>query len=158
MLKKSLKTGMGFGLTSGIITTLGLMIGLYSGTRSRIAVLGSIVTIALADSLSDALGIHISQESSTENSHREVWEATMAAFFSKLVLTLSFSLPIIFFPLPKAVAINLVWGLIALVTANYWLARKSNRRPAHFILEHLFIALLVIVASHYLGQLVKDIF
>ncbi|MCR4290314.1 MAG: hypothetical protein NUV86_08670, partial [Candidatus Scalindua sp.] len=61
-MKESLKTGIIFGLTSGTITTLGLMIGLYSGTNSRCIVIGGILTIAVADSLSDALGIHISEE------------------------------------------------------------------------------------------------
>ena len=48
-LKSSFKVGVGFGLTSGVITTLGLMVGLYSGTASRIAVIGGIITIAVAD-------------------------------------------------------------------------------------------------------------
>ena len=38
------------------------MIGLYSGTNPRGVVIGGILTIAIADSLSDALGIHISEE------------------------------------------------------------------------------------------------
>jgi len=48
-MKHQLKTGVSFGLTSGIITTLGLMVGLHSGTQSRIAVVGGILTIAIAD-------------------------------------------------------------------------------------------------------------
>ena len=32
-MKESLKTGISFGLTSGVITTLGLMVGLHSGTH-----------------------------------------------------------------------------------------------------------------------------
>ncbi len=39
-MKHSIKTGVSFGLTSGIITTLGLMVGLNSSTHSRIAVIG----------------------------------------------------------------------------------------------------------------------
>ena len=62
-IKDSIKKGLGFGLTSGIITTLGLIIGLSAGTHSKIAVIGGILTIAFADALSDSLGIHISEES-----------------------------------------------------------------------------------------------
>lgn len=40
------------------------MIGLMAGTHSKLAVLGGILTIAIADAMSDALGIHISQEGS----------------------------------------------------------------------------------------------
>ena len=46
MMKQSLKTGFSFGLPSGVITTLGLMIGLRAGTHSRRAVTGVIVPIA----------------------------------------------------------------------------------------------------------------
>ena len=62
-MKHSLKVGFSFGLTSGIITTLGLMVGLNYGTSSKLAVIGGILTIAIADASSDALGIHISEES-----------------------------------------------------------------------------------------------
>ena len=67
IMKHSIKVGFSFGLTSGIITTLGLMIGLNSSTNSSIVVIGGILTIAIADSLSDAIGIHIAEES--ENIH-----------------------------------------------------------------------------------------
>ncbi|MDI6733408.1 MAG: hypothetical protein QME51_05200, partial [Planctomycetota bacterium] len=60
-MNHSIKTGFSFGSTSGVITTLGLMVGLHSGTHSKFAVLGGIVTIAVADAFSDALGIHISE-------------------------------------------------------------------------------------------------
>jgi len=59
---------MSFGLTSGIITTLGLIVGLHSGTHSKLAVIGGILTIAMADALSDALGIHVSEESEATQS------------------------------------------------------------------------------------------
>ncbi|KKK69804.1 hypothetical protein LCGC14_2930360, partial [marine sediment metagenome] len=52
-MKHTIKTGFSFGLTSGIITTLGLMVGLSSGTKSRLAVIGGVLIIAIADSLSD---------------------------------------------------------------------------------------------------------
>ena len=58
-MKISIRKGFGFGLTSGIITTLGLMIGLTFGTSSKAIVLGGIILIAVADALSDAMGMHV---------------------------------------------------------------------------------------------------
>lgn len=75
MLRKSMRTGASFGLTSGVITTLGLMIGLNAGTHSVPVVVGGILTIAIADALSDALGIHIAEESKNSHSAREIWLA-----------------------------------------------------------------------------------
>jgi len=79
-MRESIKTGVSFGLTSGIITTLGLMVGLNVGTGIRLLVIGGILTIAIADAFSDSLGIHISEESSHRNGHKAVWEATIATF------------------------------------------------------------------------------
>jgi len=70
-MKPSLKAGFSFGLTSGIITTLGLMVGLHSGTHSKIIVLGGILMIAIADAISDSLGMHISTEAGKRKTQRE---------------------------------------------------------------------------------------
>ncbi|RKZ33287.1 hypothetical protein DRQ27_00575 [bacterium] len=41
-MRHSLKTGLSFGLTSGIITTIGLMVGLNSGTHSKLLIMDDI--------------------------------------------------------------------------------------------------------------------
>ena len=56
-MKDSLCTGISFGLTSAVITKLGLMVGLPSGTHSKVVLLAGILTIAIADAFSDVLGI-----------------------------------------------------------------------------------------------------
>ena len=43
------RTGLYFGATSGVITTLGLLTGLYAGTGAVTAVLGGILVIAVAE-------------------------------------------------------------------------------------------------------------
>lgn len=63
-------TGLSFGLTSGVITTLGLIVGLHAGTHSRMVVIGGILTVAVSDAMSDALGIHISEEAKKRGSAR----------------------------------------------------------------------------------------
>jgi len=84
-MKDSLRTGISFGLTSAIITTLGLMVGLHSGTGSKMVVLGGVFTIAIADAFSDALGIHISEESENVHTVGQIWGATIATFLAKLI-------------------------------------------------------------------------
>ena len=41
------RTGLFFGATSGVITTIGLIVGLNSGTNSVIAVLGGLIGTAI---------------------------------------------------------------------------------------------------------------
>jgi len=74
-MRHSLKVGFSFGLTSGIITTLGLMVGLHSGAHSKLVLIGGVLTIAIADAFSDALGIHMSEESENRHTTRETWES-----------------------------------------------------------------------------------
>ena len=71
-MNHSVKVGFSFGLTSAVITTLGLIVGLNAGTHSKLVVLGGIITIAIADAFSDALGIHVSEESEGKHSQKEV--------------------------------------------------------------------------------------
>ena len=113
-MKLSLRKGFSFGLTSGIITTLGLMVGLEAGTGSKMVVLGGILTIAIADAMSDALGIHVSEEAEAKHSHQEIWESTLATFLAKFVFALTFAVPIVLFNLALAVVISVVWGLLIL--------------------------------------------
>ena len=46
-MNNSLKAGLGFGITSAVITTLGLMVGLLESTDSKLAVIAGIITIVL---------------------------------------------------------------------------------------------------------------
>jgi len=151
-MKHSLKTGFSFGLTSGIITTLGLMVGLHSGTHSKLVVIGGILVIAIADALSDAMGIHISEESENKHSTREIWESTISTFLSKFVFALTFVIPILLFPLNTAIIISVIWGLSVITIFSWYIARGEGAKTYKVVSEHLFIAILVIIASHLVGK------
>ena len=152
MIKESFKTGLSFGVTSGIITTLGLIVGLHSGTHSRLAVLGGILTIAVADAFSDALGMHISQESQNRHTSTAIWESTVATFLTKFVFALTFAVPVLALPLTLAIGVGIVWGLILLATLSFYIAKEQHVKPWPVILEHVLIALLVITITHYVGD------
>lgn len=62
------------------------MAGIYSATTSTIAALSSIVTIAVADSMSDALGIHIVEESENVHNVKEIETVTTTAIGAGLPL------------------------------------------------------------------------
>lgn len=157
-MKHSIKTGFSFGLTSGIITTLGLMVGLHSGTHSKLAVLGGILTIAIADAFSDALGIHISEESEGKHSVKEIWESTLSTFFSKFVFALTFVIPVLLLNLSTAIIVSVVWGLSLLSILSFRIAREQKKPPLRVIGEHLIIAIVVILTTHYVGDWMSSTF
>lgn len=153
-MRNSLKVGFCFGLTTGVITTLGLMMGLYSSTYSVLVVLGGIITIALADGLADALGMHISRESEKKD-HKGVWESTIATFVTKFFFTLTFVVPVLLLELSTAVIVCVLWGIILISGLSYYVARIQKISPAGVVAEHLAIALVVIVATYFVGEGVR---
>lgn len=145
-------------MISGVITTLGLMVGLHSGTGSRLAVTGGILVIAIADAFSDALGVHVAEESKDDTSVRAVWEATLATLLSKAVFSLTFLVPLLIFDLSTAVIVAIVWGLSLICILSYAIARSANKEPLKVVMEHLLIAVGVILITHYLGEWVASAF
>jgi len=157
-MKHSLKVGLCFGLTSGIITTLGLMIGLYSGTQSRLVVIGGILVIAIADSFSDAIGIHISEESENRHTTREIWESTISTFCCKFLVASSFIIPVILIELKTAIYVSIIWGLSLLSILSFNIAKDRKAKAWFVVLEHLIIAVIVIILAYYVGYFINLIF
>ena len=155
-MDKGTRTGIFFGATSGVITTIGLMVGLQAGTQSLTAVFGGVVVIAVADSMSDALGIHLAQEADPESTRAHIWAATLWAFVSKFLVAISFALPLILLPLNQAVLVGVVWGLMIVALMSYFLARMQQTSAWRVVGEHVSIALVVIALSHYVGVLVRN--
>jgi VIT1/CCC1 family predicted Fe2+/Mn2+ transporter len=155
-MKHSTKKGFSFGLTSGVITTLGLIVGLNSSTHETTVVIGGILVIAVADAMSDALGIHVSEEAEKKHTHRQVWEATIATFLSKLVFASLFIIPFLLFSLNTAIIISVVWGMLLIIIFSYHLARQNKMKPYSVIGEHLLIAIAVILITHYIGDWVAS--
>lgn len=154
----SLKTGISFGATSGVITTLGLVVGLHAGTHSRLAVLGGILTIAIADGFSDALGIHISEESENVHTRGQIWTSTISTFLTKLVFTLTFVIPVFLFALPRAIIVCIAWGLGVLAVLSYEIALSQGKEPWKVIGEHVLIGVAVVLVTHLVGNWISAVF
>lgn len=155
-MKHSVKTGFTFGLTSGIITTLGLMVGLHSGTQSQLAVIGAILTIAIADAFSDALGIHISEESRNIHRAKEIWESTLATFATKFIVALSFVVPVLLLHLTSAIVVSILWGMLLLTALSVHLANQQRIPRWKVVMEHVLVAGVVVVLTHYVGAWIAD--
>ena len=155
---KGARTGLFFGATSGVITTLGLIAGLNAGTRSVAAVLGGIFVIAFADAMSDALGIHLAEEADPNATTAHIWSATISTFFAKFIFAISFAVPLLLLPLDQAVIASVAWGMLVITVLSYFLARAQQSAPLAIIAEHLGIALIVVVLSHLIGEWVSRTF
>jgi vacuolar iron transporter family protein len=158
MLKDSIKKGLGFGLTSGIITTIGLMVGLYSGTNLKLAVIGGILTIAIADAFSDALGIHIAEEFEGRHTAKEIWEITASTFFFQFIFSSIFIIPVLLFELFWAIVVSIIFGMFMIGITSYKFAKAQNMNAWKATAEHLIVAMIVIIVAYYVGYWISLIF
>jgi VIT1/CCC1 family predicted Fe2+/Mn2+ transporter len=101
--------------------------------------------------MSDALGIHLAEEANPDTDHMHVWAATIVTFLTKFIFSISFAIPLLLLPLGTAVTASVVWGLLVIVVLSFFLARSQGESPVSIIAEHVGIAVLVLVLSHYIG-------
>lgn len=154
-MNHSVKTGFSFGLTSGIITTLGLMVGIESATASKVAVGGAILTIAIADAMSDALGIHMSEESTHDHTPKEVWQSTISTLLFKFCFAAIFLIPVLLLELTLAVWVSVAAGILILGVFSFEIARRQKSKVGLVVAEHLVIVVLVILAARFAGSLIS---
>ena len=152
-------TGISFGLTTAVITSLGMIVGMHSATSSKLAVVAGIVVMAMADGLSDAISLHTAEEAEVENGRgkhtpKEIWLTTLFAFLSVAGFTLTFALPIVLFCLETAVFLAIAWGMLLLVLLNLYIAKVRKENPLRLVSEHILLAIFVIVVSHFVGNFV----
>ena len=157
-----LAAGFSFGLTSGVLTALGIFIGMYSATDSKLAVVAGLVVLAIADGLSDAAAMHVVEESEVEegkskHTPKEIWITTFCTFLAKVVVTLTFAIPVFLFPLGTAVPVSVAWGIILLIVLNFYVAKTKKESPIKIICEHVLLAIIVVIISYWIGNLIATV-
>jgi VIT1/CCC1 family predicted Fe2+/Mn2+ transporter len=147
------QTRFSFGATSAIITNLGIITGLDTLTHPKLSIIGALLVIALADNLSDSFGIHIYQESE-HIGKKEVWLSTLTNFLTRLFVSSTFIILIIVLPIRLAAVCSVIWGLFVLTFMTYTIAKHQKINPFSAIFVHLTIAVVVVVASNFIGAFV----
>jgi vacuolar iron transporter family protein len=69
-----------YGSTTAVITSLAIIVGFSGTVNAVINIVTALIIIAIADNISDSLGIHMHQESE-ESSPKEVRLVTYINFF-----------------------------------------------------------------------------
>lgn len=146
-----------FGTTSGIITSLALIVGLGGISNPKTGIIGALLLLAIADNISDSLGIHIYRESQAETKNTSNVH-TASNFLARLAVTLTFVLLILFLPMDYALLASLFLGLFLLSMLSYIIAVQQKINPYLAILQHLGVAVAVLAASHFLGQIIISTF
>ena len=116
--------GLVFGVTNGIITMLALITGMYAGKVGKVGIIAAILAILIADPLSDAYSIYIS-EKNNNNRRESAFDVGKEAFLSQFILQLVFLLIIVFSPtILSGLTLCYIFGLISILT--YAFVQKST--------------------------------
>lgn len=116
--------GLVFGVTNGIITMLALITGMYAGKVEKVGIIAAILAILIADPLSDAYSMYIS-EKNNNNRRESAYDVGKEAFLSQFILQFVFLMIIVFTPtILSGLAVCYLFGLISILT--YAFVQKST--------------------------------
>lgn len=155
-MRKSFTKGISFGITTAVITTLGIMVGLDASTKSKMVVAIGVLLIVISDALSDSVAMHISEEAELEHTQKQVWESTAATLAAKIGIGFSFLIPILLTSLSVAVIVNLVWGFMLITVLSYFIGKHENIKTYKVVAEHLAITTAVILITYFIGSAVPS--
>jgi len=142
-----------FGITNGIITMLALITGLYAVNVKKIGIIAAILSMVIADPLSDAYSIYATEKSSNR---KKAWEIGVDAFLSQFILQFGFLILIILSP---TVDMGLVLSYIAgiTITIGYGIYRAVTWIEILKNLGWIFSLIIVtylseMVVKYYFGE------
>jgi hypothetical protein len=90
---------------------MGLVAGLNQGDSARTSIISGLLIIAIADNISDSLGIHIYKESEGA-SKQDINSSTYRNFIVRLFLAFTFILIVLLFSSHAAFIVSSIWGLV----------------------------------------------
>ncbi len=140
-----------YGGTAAVVTSMALITGLNSADATKSVIISALLIAAVADNLTDALSIHVFQESA-QLDQKSAFIGTITNFITRLLLCISFIPLITYFPLAHIDQFAIIWGmlLLAAITSLVAFERKVKLLPE--ILKHLLVAATVITASEIIGH------
>jgi len=158
-MNSSLRQGMFFGANSGIITTVGLITGLVQTKISKNYLIISIISLAIADSISEAYGMYISKKAEdTEDDSQNPFFALIGLLIMKFLIVISFLIPFAFSDSLKYYK-NLYWivgwSLFLISLVDYNISELRDESLLGYLIPHTMILFLVIYLTQFFGRLIE---
>jgi len=141
------------GSSAAVITSASLIVGLASARAGKGPILGGLLTFALADNISDSLGIRLYKESEGCGERRSRL-ATALNFLSRLLVSFSFAAIVLLLPAAQATIVGIAWAFVLLALISYSIARSTRDEPVTVIIRHGLIAVIALGLSQCVGYLI----
>ncbi len=148
--------GFYFGIISGTITTLGLLISLFevsSKDKLGIKIFASgIIGLALSDSFSDGLGLYYSNRGKGDDVNQSQ-EIGLQTTLYKIIFTMSFLPIMILLPSIYGLIVSIIWTHSLIIYATLQIENDYNS-----VGKHLIILWVVIIMGYLGGNLANYLF
>lgn len=145
--------GMTFGMMDAIINVVGIMIGLGL-MGNKLAVFVAILIAGIANSLGNAAGFHVSEETEGIHTRKEVWMSTVMTFTGTLLVTLALLVPLLVLDLVPAVLTSVSIGILLLLLLGFIVSKCQDYNRTDTIklmAEYLVMGIVVIIIAYYIG-------
>lgn len=140
-----------FGVNSAIITSLAFIVILSRMINPNLTIIGLLLLFAIADNISDLLGIHIFQESGPKKP-KVVMASTLYNFLTRVLIVFSFILIVALLPIDYAVIVSIIYGISLLAILTSFIAKENRVNPYNEVLKYVAIAILIIAVSNFIGM------
>jgi len=150
-------TRFSFGATSAIVTSLAFIVSLSDNPEPKGAIISTLLVFAVADNVSDSLGIHIFQESDLKVAGT-IAASTFSNFLTRLSIISMFVLVVYLLPIGLAVYVSVIIGVAVLTMLSYLIAVERHSSTVSSVATHLVVAILVIAVSYILRIWISYLF
>jgi len=158
--------GVAFGTMDGLITILGVVIGIASATQNSSVVIISGLVAGLANAFGNSFGFYASElaeraEHIQENQHvssmTETRRSTLLAFAHSLASTLVVVAPFVVFALTYAMIASLILALALLFALGAVVGKFSHASPWKFGIRYMLLGLAGAALSYVIGAAVGSV-
>ena len=161
LIPSSLRQGLFFGLNSGVLTTLGVICGLVQADISKYILIISVLSLAIADSTSEAYGLYVSKKAEIVDDHsNNPLISSISLYVMKFIIVASFLLPLLFTNnlwLYKSMIWPITWGTILLLFLDFNLSTIRKENILNYLVPHVVLVFLIVVSTKYFGRRINKL-
>ncbi|MGA8147814.1 MAG: hypothetical protein WB870_09610 [Gallionellaceae bacterium] len=140
-----------YGGTAAVVTSMALISGLNAADATKPVIVSALLIAAFADNLTDALSIHVFQESE-QLDKKDAFTGTITNFLTRILFGISFVFLVELLPLAHVAKAAIIWGMLLLAILTYLVARELKVPALPEVLKHLVVAFVVITVSMMIGH------
>ncbi len=146
--------GITYGVMDGVLTCLGVIMGL-SAAGNKFFLLLAVLAVGLADAMADSAAFHVGQETETHHRKKEIRKSTVLTFIGVFGGFLVLGIPILFLELSTAILVSGAMGMAILAGLGYTVASiNPKHKKSRLMWEYVAMGIFVSVVTYFVGRLV----